>query len=413
MEEAANDYLCEENKRGLHLQGDKVRMQKQEATWITFPTSLGICGVSWDAQGITSFFLPEAPGKSVETPLKRMTESKRASSDPPFWVKELIKKVKAHLKGEVQDFSNLPLHFIETSEFMRSVYGATKKIRCGEVVTYGEIAARIGKPNATRAVGAALGRNPIPLIVPCHRVVASSGKLGGYSAPGGVKTKAALLELEGVSLKKSGVLSTPAQWKKAAKTLQKQDKIIARLITKVGPLQFQPLLKKEPLAALIQAITSQQLSSKAAATILNRVNALIVEDGHPDPERILKTADADLRKAGLSFMKVSFLKDLARKYLDGKLSPLGKLKQMSDEQIIKEFTQVKGVGRWTVEMYLIFNLGRADIFPTLDFGIRKAVAQLYGLSKVPEPKDIEKYGELWKPYRSLASLYLWYSMDNK
>ena len=99
--------------------------------------------------------------------------------------------------------------------------------------------------------------------------------------------------------------------------------------------------------------------------------------------------------------------------MEGKLSPLEKLKQMSDEQIIKEFTQIKGVGRWTVEMYLIFNLGREDIFPTLDFGIRKAVAQLYRLSKVPEPKDIEKYGELWKPYRSVASLYLWYSMDNK
>jgi len=397
----------------LNYKETGVRMQKQEAAWITFPTSLGICGVSWDVQGVTSFFLPEASGRGVETHLKRMTESKRASSVPPSWIKELIGKVKAHLKGEAQDFSNLPLHFIETPEFTHSVYRATQKIPSGEVVTYTEMAARIGKPNAVRAVGTALGRNPIPLIVPCHRVVASSGKLGGYSAPGGVETKAALLELEGVSLKKSGVMVTLAQWQKAARTLQKQDKSIARLIKKVGPLQFQPLLKKEPLAALIQAITSQQLSSKAAATILNRVNALIAEDSHPDPKRILNTDDIDLRKAGLSFMKVSFLKDLARKYLDGKLSPLEKLKQMSDEQIIKEFTQIKGVGRWTVEMYLIFNLGRADIFPTLDFGIRKAVAQLYGLSKVPEPKDIEKYGERWKPYRSVASLYLWYSMDNK
>ncbi|HUI46997.1 MAG TPA: methylated-DNA--[protein]-cysteine S-methyltransferase [Nitrospirota bacterium] len=388
-------------------------MQKQEAAWLTFPTSLGNCGVSWDAQGITSFFLPESAGKRVETRLKRMTKSKRASAVPPSWIKELTGKVIAHLKGEAQDFSNLPVHFIDISEFMRSVYRSAQKIRSGEVVTYSEMAARIGKPNAARAVGAALGKNPIPLVVPCHRVVASQGKLGGYSAPGGVETKAALLELEGVSLKKSGVIATPALWQKATKTLQKKDKSIARLIKKVGPLQFQPLLKKEPLAALIQAITSQQLSSKAAGTILNRVNALITEDGHPDPTRILNTADADLRKAGLSLMKVSFLKDLARKYLEGKLSPLEKLKEMSDEQIIKEFTQIKGVGRWTVEMYLIFNLGRADIFPTLDFGIRKAVAQLYGLSKVPEPKDIEKYGERWKPYRSVASLYLWYSMDNK
>ncbi len=388
-------------------------MQKQEAAWISFSTALGTCGVSWDAQGITSFLLPEAPGKSVETRLKRMTGSKGASSIPPSWIKELIEKVKAHLKGEAKEFSNLPLHFVETSEFMLSVYRAAQKIRPGEVATYGEMAISIGKPNATRAVGTALGKNPIPLIVPCHRVITSLGKLGGYSAPGGVETKAALLELEGVSLTRPIVIATPAQWKKAVKTLQKQDKSIAGLIKKVGPLQFQPLLKNEPLAALIQAITSQQLSSKAAATILNRVNALIAEDGNPDPSGILNTPDADLRKAGLSFMKASYLKDLARKYLEGKLSPLEKLKQMSNEQIIKEFTQVKGVGRWTVEMYLIFNLGRADIFPMLDYGIRKAIAKLYGLTKVPEPKAVEKYGELWKPYRSIASLYLWYSMDDK
>ncbi len=382
-----------------------------DATWTTFSTSFGICGVSWDTHGITSFLLPEVPGKSVEAHLKKMTGSKKASLVPPSWIKELVRKVKAHLKGTAQDFSNLPLHFIEASDFMLSVYRAAQQIHSGNIVTYGELAARIGKPNATRAVGSALGKNPIPLIVPCHRVVASSGKLGGYSAPGGVETKAELLEIEGISLTKPQVIATPAQWGKAVKVLQKQDVAIARLIKKVGPLQFQPLLKKEPLAALIHAIASQQLSSKAAATILNRVNVMIAEDGHPDPHKILNTSDVDLRKAGLSFMKISFLKDLARKYLEGKLYPLEILKQMSNEEIIKEFSKVKGIGRWTVEMYLIFNLGRADVFPALDFGIRKAVARLYGLSKVPDSRAIEKYGERWKPYRSVASLYLWHSID--
>lgn len=388
-------------------------MKKQDAGWTTFSTSLGVCGVSWKAQGITSFSLPEASGKSIEKRLKEITGNAKASSTLPRWIKDLTQKVKAHMKGHSQDFSSVPLHVDGISEFMRSVYQAAKKIPPGEVVTYGELAVRMGKSDAARAVGSALGKNPIPLIVPCHRVITSSGELGGFSAPGGLKTKAALLELEGVSLAKPDVVSTPAQWRKAVSVLQKQDKVLARLIKKTKPFKFQPLMKKEPLAALIQAITSQQLSSKVAATILTRVSALILEDGHCSPEKILSTPDFDLRKAGLSFMKVSFLKDLAKKYLEGRLSPLEKLKLMSDEQIVNEFSQIKGVGRWTVEMYLIFNLGRADIFPTLDFGIRKAIAQVYGLPEVPEPKAIEKYGERWKPYRTVASLYLWYSLDNK
>lgn len=388
-------------------------MDKQDPAWTTFSTSLGVCGVSWTAGGIDSFSLPEASGASIERRLKKITGNTRASSTPPPLVRELIRKVKAHLKGHAQDFSAIPLNFPGISGFMLSVYRAAQKIPAGTVATYGELAAVVGKPNAARAVGSALGKNPIPLIVPCHRVIASSGRLGGFSAPGVLVTKVALLEREGVHLTKPRVVLTPTQWRRAVSALQKQDRILARLVRSARPFQFQPLLNKEPLAALIGAIVSQQLSNKVAATILNRVNALISEDGRPGPRKLLNTPDADLRKAGLSFMKVSFLKDLAEKYLEGKLSALEKLKQMSDEQIIKEFTQVKGVGQWTAQMYLIFNLGRADVFPTLDFGLRKAISQVYGLPKVPDPKAIEKYGKLWKPYRSVASLYLWHSLDNK
>jgi O-6-methylguanine DNA methyltransferase len=392
---------------------DGIGMEKRYAGWTTFPTPLGVCGVSWNARGITSFSLPEASGKNVEKRLKEITGNARASAAPPRWIEELIPKVKAHLKGQTQDFSGVPVLLDGASDFMRSVYGAAQKIPTGTVKTYRELAALIGKPDAARAVGSALGKNPIPLIIPCHRVIASSGTLGGFSAFGGLETKAALLELEGACLSKPLVIATPGQWKKAVAVLRKQDHVLARLITQVGPIQFKPLMKKEPLGALISAIVSQQLSSKVADTILGRVNALIQVDGHPSAEIILNTSDADLRKAGLSFMKVSFLKDLAKKYLEGKLSSFEKLKQMSGEQIIKEFSQVKGVGKWTVEMYLIFNLGRADIFPTLDFGIRKAIAQIYCLRDVPEPKAIEKYGERWKPYRTVASLYLWHSLDSR
>jgi 3-methyladenine DNA glycosylase/8-oxoguanine DNA glycosylase len=222
-----------------------------------------------------------------------------------------------------------------------------------------------------------------------------------------------LLEREGVYVTKPQVIRTPAQWRAAVSTLTRQDPVLARLVQTTKPLEFQPMLDKEPLAALISAMVSQQLSNKVAAAILGRVNALISEDGLPNPQKLLDTADTDLRKAGLSLMKVSYLKDLAKRYVEGKLPPLEKLMRMPDEQIIKEFSQIKGVGRWTAEMYLIFNLGRADVFPTLDFGVRKAISQLYGLPEVPEPKAIEEYGELWKPYRSVASLYLWHSLDSQ
>lgn len=387
-------------------------MERPDAAWTTFSTSLGVCGVSWTLPGTNSFFLPEATRAAIETSLTDITGYTKTSS-PPAWVKELIRKVKAHTKGHAQDFSEVPLSFSGVSEFMLSVFQAAREIPSGTVMTYGELAGLIGKPNAGIAVGSALGNNPIPLLVPCHRVIASSGKLGGFSAPGGLATKVALLECEGVYLAKPPVLATQAQWRKAVSSLQKRDETFSRLVSNLEPLEFRPLLNNEPLTALISAIVSQQLSSKVAATILNRVNALISENGCPCPRKLLNTPDDDLRKAGLSFMKVSFLKDLAEKYLEGRLPLLEKLKRMSDEQIIKELTQIKGVGRWTAEMYLIFNLGRSDVFPTLDFGVRKAVAQLFGLPAVPGPEAIEKYGEIWKPYRTVASLYLWHLLDNK
>jgi O-6-methylguanine DNA methyltransferase len=387
-------------------------MEKFDAGWTTFSTSLGVCGVSWTSRGIDSFSLPVATGAAIETRLTSITGHAKAPSPPPC-VKELIRKVRAHTKGHAQDFSEVPLSFTGISEFMLSVFQAARKIPSGTVTTYGELARLIGNPNAARAVGSALGNNPIPLLVPCHRVIASSGKLGGFSAPGGLETKVALLECEGVYLGRPHALTTPAQWRKAVSALQNQDEAFSRLVSSLEPLEFRPLMNQEPLTALISAIVSQQLSSKVAATILNRVNSLILQNGYPCPRKLLNTPDEDLRKAGLSFMKVLFLKDLAEKYLEGKLSPLEKLKRMSDKQIMKELNQIKGVGRWTAEMYLIFNLGRADVFPTLDFGLRKAISELFGLPSVPEPEAIEKYGELWKPYRTVASLYLWHLLDNR
>jgi methylated-DNA-[protein]-cysteine S-methyltransferase len=173
-------------------------METPDGVWITFSSALGLCGLSWNVKGITSFQLSGASGQLIKKRLMNITGNVTASSTPPDWIKKLVQKVKEHLKGNVQDFSSVPLNFGGASEFQIAVYRAARKVPSGTVVTYGELAALIGKPKASRAVGSALGKNPIPLIVPCHRVITSSGKVGGFSAFGGVQMKVALLCSEGV-----------------------------------------------------------------------------------------------------------------------------------------------------------------------------------------------------------------------
>lgn len=380
--------------------------------WKTFSTALGFCGLSWDARGVTALCLPESTVESIEQRLRQTAASHRAAANPPAWIKQLINAIKRHMQGDLQNFSDVPLAFDSDSEFLRAVNRAVQQIPAGSVLTYGELATAIGKPGAARAVGTALGKNPIPLLMPCHRVVAAGGKLGGFSAPGGLVAKAALLECEGVALKKPEVIATPAQWQKAVAALQKSDRKMAALIKRVGPIEFTADQSEEPLTSLIAAIVSQQLSVKAAATILKRVQALIMVGGVVHPERLLRTDDDDLRAAGLSYMKASYLKDLAQKYVAGELPTMAQLQLLSNEQVIKRFTHIKGIGRWTVEMYLIFNLGRADVFPTLDLGVRKGIAQLFKLDTLPSAEDAVAYGEKWAPYRSVASLYLWRSLNN-
>jgi len=168
--------------------------------WTAFLTSFGICGVAWTHAGIIALCLPEASEKQMEMRLKKITSNSKSSTALPSWIKELIRKVKAHMDGRSQNFSDMPLDLNRISDFQHLVYLAAQKIPSGKIVTYSDLAKDIGKPKAARAVGNALAQNPILLIIPCHRIIASSGKLGGFSAYGGLRTKKALLTCEGVYL---------------------------------------------------------------------------------------------------------------------------------------------------------------------------------------------------------------------
>lgn len=183
--------------------------------------------------------------------------------------------------------------------------------------------------------------------------------------------------------------------------LSKADEKINYLIQLIGDYTLE--LERDFFKALVQSIVGQQLSIKAAETIFARLENLC---GQVTPDRILSLSENELKSAGLSKKKIEYIKDLSEKVMSGAVD-LEKLDSMDDEEVIRTLVQVKGIGRWTAEMFLIFSLGRPDIFSLQDFGLQLAVKGLYGLSDWPDKKTLESISQRWKPYRTAASLYLW------
>jgi DNA-3-methyladenine glycosylase II len=196
---------------------------------------------------------------------------------------------------------------------------------------------------------------------------------------------------------------------RARRLLARRDPVLAPIIKKHGACGISTGREADIFCGLVEAIVSQQLSTKAAATIYGRLRALMPNGGAPTPEAIAPLSDEALRGVGLSRQKTAYMRDLSRKILDGQVNP-DRLPAMSDEEIIAELTQIKGIGRWTVDMLLIFRLARPDILPTRDLGIVKAIQKAYGLRKTPDAKRMEQIAESWRPYRSVASWYLWASL---
>ena len=192
--------------------------------------------------------------------------------------------------------------------------------------------------------------------------------------------------------------------------LARLDDTLAGVIARVGPPTLQ--VEAAPLFhALAHAITYQQLNGKAAASILARWTGLVPGKAFPKPAAVLALSDEQLRGAGLSFAKIAAIRDLAAKCVDGSLPTARKLATMSDDDIVAALTGVRGVGTWTVEMFLMFRLGRPDVLPVGDFGVRNGFRLAYGLAEMPTPKALAAHGERWRPYRSLASWYLWRAVD--
>ena len=186
---------------------------------------------------------------------------------------------------------------------------------------------------------------------------------------------------------------------------------MAELIGRSRRYNITPAVLIRPFDALAESIAYQQLSGKAAATIFGRVRALYPKRKWLDPEQLLATPDETLRAAGLSRAKTAALKDLAAKTIDGTVPSGRALIRMTDDEIITRLTTVRGIGRWTVEMLLLFDLGRLDVWPVDDYGVRKGFAKTFGRRKLPTPKQLMKLGEKWRPYRSVAAWYFWRALD--
>jgi len=200
---------------------------------------------------------------------------------------------------------------------------------------------------------------------------------------------------------------TPA----AHKHLSKRDPILRRLIREHGKCDLVPEKRRSPFQSLVQAVAHQQLNGTAANNILTRFKNLFPGRKFPRPEDLAKVTDKQIRACGFSFAKIKSIRDITAKALDGTIPSSRQIMKLPDEEIIARLTEVRGVGRWTVEMLLIFQLGRPDVLPVGDFGVRTGFRVAYKKREMPHPKALLAFGEKWKPHRTTAAWFLWCAAD--
>lgn len=426
-----------------------------------FDTAIGRCAIAWCGDRVVGTQLPET--SSAKTRQRMQTRFPRTrEAIPPADIARVVNDLVALLSGQPSDLGAVSLDLDGLPPFRRRVYEAARRIPAGDTVTYGALARTIGAPGSARSVGNALGRNPFPIIVPCHRVVAANGRPGGFTAAGGVGIKLRILDIENAastnaaparttSARTTSARSAPARSapdKTSSKTasattasavgsaanplagaetpagrlgfdpaaavarLRRADQVLAAQMHRLGPFDLPVRPTFSVFDMLAEAIVHQQLSTKAAATIFGRLRALGAgAGGRPTPARILRASDDELRAVGLSRAKVLALQDLANRADRGALPGLDELAGMDDDSIVARLTEVRGIGRWSAEMFLIFRLGRPDVLPLADQGLRRGVGLLYGIAPIPTPEQVAELGERWRPYRTVASWYLWRAVE--
>jgi methylated-DNA-[protein]-cysteine S-methyltransferase len=379
------------------------------APFARFDTRLGRCAILWSPRGITGLVLPERTPTALLTKVRERAPKGVAEAEPNASVQAAMDAVTASLEGSLDDLSGVAVDLEGTPAFHQRVYVLARAIAPGSTLSYGALAERAGSPGGSRAVGQAMQRNPVPVVIPCHRVLAADGRIGGFSAGGGTETKLKMLTRERVARLRA---ERPARFAfeptEALAHLRQRDPSLGALIDRVGAFRMELDPTPSVFAALAEAIVYQQLTGRAAETIYTRVCGLFA-NGHEGPtaEGVARVSDELLRGAGLSSAKALALKDLAKRTLDKSVPPLETLAKMSDEDVVARLSAVRGVGAWTVEMLLMFRLGRPDVLPLDDYGVRKGFARAFGLDELPSKRALAEHGARWAPFRSVASWYLW------
>jgi len=194
--------------------------------------------------------------------------------------------------------------------------------------------------------------------------------------------------------------------------LSRIDKRLARVIAKSGPFQFKLTECDSVYESLLEAITHQSIAGKAARVIFSRIQALGSNGRCPTPEELLRVRATKLRKVGLSFAKIAAVRDLAQRTIEGVVPTIEEAHKLSDQELVDRLISVRGIGAWTVEMFLIFRLGRPDVLPIHDYGVQKGFALTYRKKGIPKPRELAAFGERWRPYRTLASWYMWRAVEH-
>jgi 3-methyladenine DNA glycosylase/8-oxoguanine DNA glycosylase len=378
--------------------------------YTVFSTNLGWMTIAWSESeagiAIASVALPLLQRERVtKNILCHFPQAQLKKSKLPADVSKLILQVRKHLKGELQSFSDISLDLREIPALHQEIYQQAQKIRPGQSLTNLEFARRWGRKSAGQLVQEAMAQNRFAILVPCHRVLAPPiRKTLSFSVAD--KLKRRIFQLEADAVREAWGFPLD----EAMTVLRKSDRRLQKLFRDVGDFTLIPDGRQSPFEALLRSIVYQQLNGRAAGTILSRVQA-IYGGRYPTPDQIIETASEKLRAAGLSQNKMLAIRDLAQKANEGVVPTLRQMRKLSDDEIVERLTSVRGIGRWTVEMLLIFRLGRKDVLPVDDFALRKSIGQLYQLKEMPKPKEFIEIGNKWRPYRTLVSWYLWRALD--
>lgn len=384
----------------------------------TFETIAGFCTVAWKDSNLRNLFLPEMCLKSHRQRVMHALPGSAEQKSPSFYL-PLIRQIKAYFNGKVSDFGQWSIELDGQPVFYRQVFETLRTIPAGRILSYKDLAEKCGNHSAARAVGQAVRNNPLPLIIPCHRVICSDGRLGGFTAAEGLQLKIRMLEIEGLEVISADrpFIRPPMNLSEisisnAVEELSEKDRELGIFIRSAPVFNLRPDAMNSPFQALLEAIVYQQLTGKAAATIFSRLLAVFGKTRSVSPLDIIRAGDPELRAAGLSGAKIAAARDLAEFAASGQLPSLEELQKMHNADIISTLTQIRGIGRWTVEMLLIFKLGRADIVAADDYGLRKGLAAIRGMQKLPSPAILLEQSKKWKPYGTIASWYLWRAAEN-